>query len=70
MMNPAKSFNPVKTDSGQEARLNPFDLALRRPKALFFFRYFQLSLPFESFKNREHPMPPDRIKVGSARAGH
>jgi hypothetical protein len=27
----------------------------------------RFSLPFESFKNREHPMLPDRIKVGSVR---
>jgi len=27
----------------------------------------RFSLPFESFKNREHPLLPDRIKVGSVR---
>src|SRR5215213_5219949 len=41
-------------------------LALSTPAELFYFSELPpVFSPFDSSQNREHPMPPDRIKVGS-----
>jgi hypothetical protein len=65
-MNPVNHeiLSSCQTNCGSKA-ISPVSLALRRHKALFFPGITRLSLPFESFKNREHPLVPDCIKVGS-----
>jgi hypothetical protein len=47
--------------------LNSLACPASAQSAILLSVFCRFSLPFDSFKNREHPLLPDCIKVGSVR---